>query len=429
MTELVIPTAEVFYPALEPARYKALHGGRGSGKSHFVAGDIIDKCVVNPGYRVVCIREVQKSLKDSAKLLIEDKLKAFKLGTADGFRIYNDSISTPGGGVILFHGMQDHTAESIKSLEGFDMAWVEEAQTMTQHSLKMLRPTIRKPNSELYFSWNPRRKMDAVDILFRQQRPPTDSVVIKANWNDNPWFPAVLEQERLDCLANEPEEYDHVWEGGYATVAKGAYYARFINEARMDGRVTTLTEDPNLIIRLFVDIGGTGAKADNFVIIAAQFRGMRVNVLNHYTVQGQDGASHLAWMREQGYSPDRCKIWLPHDGKTHDKVINISYESMFQNAGYEVEIVPNQGRGAANMRIQEARRVFPSVWFNEETCSDLLEALGYYHEKRCSVRNIGLGPDHDWSSHDADTFGLMCLLHDAGPQRQFKPITFGGWRG
>ena len=143
-TALDIRTAAVFEPLLHPSRYKALWGGRGSGKSHDRAAALIEDSILYPGLRSVCIREVQQSLKESAKRLIEDKLDALKLGTAQGFRVYKDSISTPGGGVIVFQGMQDHTAESIKSLEGFGRAWVEEAQTMSANSLKLLRPTIQR---------------------------------------------------------------------------------------------------------------------------------------------------------------------------------------------------------------------------------------------------------------------------------------------
>lgn len=195
---------------------------------HHVAGE---------GLRWLCVREIQKSLNQSAKHLIEQKLAKFGLGEAEGFRVYNSVIKTPGDGLIDFQGMQDHTADSIKSFEGFHGAWAEEAQTLSNYSLDLLRPTIRWEDaskglkSELWFTWNPRRKTDPVDVLLRGDKP-ADSICVRANWSDNPWFPSVLEQERLDCLAKETEKYDHIWEGGYVTVYSGAYYARHINEAR-----------------------------------------------------------------------------------------------------------------------------------------------------------------------------------------------------
>lgn len=213
---LKIPTAEAFLPLLQPSRYKGAYGGRGSGKSHFFAEKIIDDALYEKGLRIVCIREVQKSLKDSAKRLIEDKLQTLGLGERHGFKVFREVIQTPGDGVILFQGMQDHTAESIKSLEGFGRAWVEEAQTLSERSLQLLRPTIRAEGSELWFSWNPRSKKDPVDAFFRSGTPPTDSITVFANWDSNPWFTSVLEQERLDDLNNlSRAEYDHIWDGAY----------------------------------------------------------------------------------------------------------------------------------------------------------------------------------------------------------------------
>jgi phage terminase large subunit len=187
--ELRIQTAEVFEPLLPPARYKAAYGGRGSGKSHFFAGLLVEDCLLTKGTRAVCIREVQKDLKDSAYLIIKDKLAKHGLGEADGFRVYEDQIRTPGDGLIIFKGMKDYTADSIKSLEGFNRAWVEEAQTLSQTSLNMLTPTIREDGSEIWFSWNPRRRADPVDARFRGAELPTGAAIVRANWSDNPWFP------------------------------------------------------------------------------------------------------------------------------------------------------------------------------------------------------------------------------------------------
>lgn len=424
---LQIEVAPVFEPLLSPARYKGAYGGRGSGKSHFFAEMVVARAI-QPGTRIVCIREVQKSLKESAKRLIEDKLEKHGLGEAQGFRVLRDQIGTPGGGVIIFQGMQDHNAESIKSLESVDVAWIEEAHTLSEISLRLLRPTIRSEGSELWFSWNPRRKNDPVDMMLRQGNAPTNSVVVQANWNNNPWLPDVLLQEKDDCLRDTPEEFAHIWEGDYATVTKGAYYAQRLAEARRDGRITHLAPDPLLAYRVFVDIGGTGARADAFSMWVAQFKGDRINVLDYYEAQGQDLPTHLQWLRDSGYTPDKTGIWLPHDGKTFDRVYAVSYESSLKDAGYDVTVVPNQGKGAAAKRIEEGRRLFPSMWFDAQKCAGGLDALGWYHEKIDPVRQIGLGPEHDWSSHAADSFGLMCIAHEP-PKAKPKPIKFTGWNG
>lgn len=423
--ELVLETPRVFVPLLEPARYKGAWGGRGSAKSHTFAEALIEQCLLEKGTRAVCIREVQQTLKESSKRLIEDKLIAYKIGEADGFKVYNDLLKTPGDGVITFQGMQDHNAESIKSLEGFRIAWVEEAQTLSARSLQLLRPTIRAEGSELWFSWNPRRQTDPVDLMLRGESLPTGAVVVKANWRDNPKFPAVLEAERQDCLRLTPEQYDHIWEGGYATVLAGAYYAKSIAEAKQAGRIGRVSADPLMTRRAFFDIGGTGAKADAVAIWIAQFVGREIRVLDYYEAVGQPLAVHLAWMRERGYDSGQAKarIWLPHDGDTNDTVYDVSYASALRDAGYTVKVVPNQGKGAAKARIEAARRLFPSIWFNQAATQPGIDALGWYHERKDEARNIGLGPEHDWSSHGADAFGLMCVAYEE-PKEKSKPIAY-----
>lgn len=245
--------------------------------------------------------------------------------------------------------------------------------------------------------------------------------------------PSVLEQERRDCLRNTPDQYDHIWEGGYATVLEGAYYAASIAEAKRSGRVGRVSADPLLTIKLVCDIGGTGAKADAFAMVAEQWVGREIRVLNYYEAVGQPLAAHLNWMRSQGYTPERVQIILPHDGASHDKVYDVSYESAFRDAGYDVVVIPNQGKGAAMQRVESTRRMFPSIWFNESTTQGLMDALGWYHEKRDPERNIGLGPEHDWSSNGADAFGLGCVAYEE-PREKRKPVARHvggamGWAG
>ena len=427
MATLQIPTAAVFEPLLAPARYKGAYGGRGSGKSHFFGGLLIEEALAWPGdfgegMKSICIREVQKDLAQSSKALLEAKLNGFGLGERAGFKVYRDVIALPGDGIVTFKGMNDYTAESVKSLEGYDRAWWEEAQTATAHSLNLLRPTIRKPGSQLWFSWNARRKTDPVDVMLRGAELPTGATVIKANWRDNPWFTAELEQERLDCLRMQPDQYDHIWEGGYVTLAEGAYFARQLAQARTDGRIGRIARDDLMTVRAYWDIGGTGAKADACAIWIVQFIGHEVRVLNYYEAVGQPLASHVAWLRANGYENAQCV--LPHDGATHDKVYKVSYESALREAGFSVRVVPNMGAGAANTRIEAVRRLFPQISFNESTTEPGRDALGWYHEKRDEARGIGLGPDHDWASHGADAFGLMAVDHASHAPTAMQPIQY-----
>jgi phage terminase large subunit len=270
---LRIPTAKVFEPLLAPARYKGVFGGRGSGKSHFFGELLVETCQAERGTLAVCIREAQRTLAQSSKRLIESKITS--LGVGSGFKLFNDKIETPGDGLIIFRGLQDHTAESIKSLEGFRIAWIDEAQTLSARSLALLRPTIRTENSELWASWNPRRKSDAIDDFLRARRPP-GAIVINANWRDNPWFPAVLEEERRTDLSLYPDRYEHIWEGDYVRAFEGAYFAQMLAEARAQGRIGKVSADPLLPLRAFIDIGGSGATADAFTMWIVQWVGQEI---------------------------------------------------------------------------------------------------------------------------------------------------------
>lgn len=210
---LTIPIPRAYLPLLADARYKGAFGGRGSGKSHQFAEMLLERCVMRPGTRWMCVREIQLSLKQSVKRLLEDKIKEH--GLTHEFSISNTEITTPGGGIIIFLGLQDHTADSVKSLEGFHGAWVEEAQSLSDLSLELLRPTLREEDSELWFTWNPRSPKDPVDKLLRGGNLPPRSIVINTSWRDNPWFPNVLRDEMLYDRGRDPEKYAHVWLGEY----------------------------------------------------------------------------------------------------------------------------------------------------------------------------------------------------------------------
>lgn len=257
MSVLQIQTPEVFEPLLEPARYKGAWGGRGSGKSHFFAEMLVERCILQPGLRWVCIREVQRSLEQSVKRLIEDKIEALGLGAL--FDVQKFEIHTPGGGIVIFQGMQNHTSESIKSLEGYDGAWVEEAQSLSQRSLDLLRPTIRKPGSEIWFSWNPRKATDPVDAFLRGD-PPPGAVIVNANYRDNPWFPDVLRAEMEWDQRRDPDKFAHVWLGAYLRNSE----ARVFKNWRIE-EIETPTDarfyfggdwgfsvDPTVLIRVFI---------------------------------------------------------------------------------------------------------------------------------------------------------------------------------
>lgn len=255
---LRINTPRVFVPFLQPSRYKGSYGGRGSAKSHFFAELLLDYCISRPGTRAVCVREVQQSLEQSVKRLLEDKIETFKV--QPHFRVMNTHIDTPGEGIIIFQGMSTQTRESIKSLEGYHIAWVEEAQSLSQRSLDLLRPTIRQEGSELWFSWNPRNPTDPVDALLRSKNPPPSSIVIRSMFRDNPWFPDVLRQEMLWDKQTDPEKYAHIWLGEYerhveARVFKNWRVEEFDSPEGVVfyfGGDWGFSEDPTVLVRLFL---------------------------------------------------------------------------------------------------------------------------------------------------------------------------------
>ena len=255
-----IETPRVFAPLLQPARYKGAHGGRGSGKSHFFGEYVIEQHIIDQNDSTVCVREVQKSLDQSVKKLLELKIEAMNAGAY--FDVQDARIkSTQGSGIIIFQGMQNHTADSIKSLEGYKRAWVEEAQSLSQKSLDLLRPTIRLPGSELLFSWNPNEETDPVDALLRGENPPPDAIVVEANYRDNPYLPDVLRAEMEYDRSRDPDKYRHVWLGEYARNSQARVFRNWKVEEFESSTTATyrlgadwgFSVDPSVLVRCWID--------------------------------------------------------------------------------------------------------------------------------------------------------------------------------
>ena len=400
------------------ADIRGAYGGRGSGKTRSFA-----KMAAVQGYIhghagisgiILCARQFMNSLEDSS---LEEVKRAIgdEPWLADYYEIGDKYIKSKDGRISFTFAGLDRNIASIKSKGRLLLCWIDEAEPVTDEAFMTLIPTLREEgtewNAELWITWNPKRKSAAVE-RFRYSTDPLIKIA-ECNWRDNPKFPEKLERDRLRDLEERPDQYEHIWEGAYASTLVGAYYAKHLTQARAEGRIGRVGADPLMSLRAFVDIGGTGQKADAFTIWIAQFIGKEIRVLDYYEAVGQPLATHLAWLRSKGYTGDKLTIWLPHDGNTQDKVFDVSYKSALIDAGYAVEVVPNQGKGAAMARIECARRMFPQMWFNEATTQPGLDAIGFYHEKRDETRNIGLGPEHDWSSHGADSFGLMAIVSDA----------------
>jgi len=262
--ELRIRTPEVFEPLLGESRYKGAWGGRGSGKSHFFAELLIERCLMAKT-DAVCVREIQKSLSQSVKKLLEAKIEA--MGVGSHFDVQQSVIYAANGGRLMFQGMQNHTADSIKSLEGFDIAWVEEAQSLSQRSLDLLRPTIRKAGSELWFSWNPSLDTDPVDALLRGDSPPPGAVVVRANYRDNPWLPEVLRSELEYDQKRDPDKFAHVWLGEYQRNSEARVFRNW--------KIEEFETDPSATFRLGAD---WGFSVDPSVLVRCYIQGRRLFV-------------------------------------------------------------------------------------------------------------------------------------------------------
>jgi phage terminase large subunit len=370
---------------------------------------------------ILCGREFMNSLEDSSLEEVKAAIRS-EPWLAEHYEIGEKFVRTKDRRIAYTFAGLRHNLDSIKSKARIKLAWVDEAEPVSDTAWTKLIPTVREHGSEIWLTWNPERKTSATHMRFREN-PPDGAKIVELNYRDNPWFPDVLEQERLNDLRNRPESYGHIWEGEFVSAIQGAYFAPALMKAKQDNRISSVAGDPLMTTRAYWDIGGTGAKADACAIWIVQFVGTQIRVLNYYEAVGQPLAAHVEWLRSKGYEKAQCV--LPHDGATNDKVFSVSYESALRSAGFDVRVIPNMGTGAANARIEAVRRVFPSVWFNADTTEPGRDALGWYHEKRDEARGIGLGPNHDWASHGADAFGLMAVDYAQQPgNAASQPIQY-----
>lgn len=407
-------------------------GGRGSGKTRSFAL----MCAVY-GYRyggmgekgiILCARQFQNSLVDSSMIEIKRAIEGYEF-LREYYEIGDRYVRSRDGNIeFQFIGL-DRNISSVKSMGRILLCWVDEAEPVTESAWDILLPTLREEgngwHTELWVTWNPLREDAAVEKLFRSAISTSKGRIrgVEVNWRDNPLFPSILNRTRELHLQNNPDTYRHVWEGGYLEHVSGAYYAREMSQCEIDGRICSLKPDPLMMIRCFWDIGGTGAKSDATAIWVAQFVDREIWVLDYYEAQGQPLSEHIGWLHTRGYS--RALMVLPHDGATKDRVYNVSYQSALISAGFQVHIVPNQGAGAVRARIDCVRRMFSRIYFNESTTKAGRKALSWYHEKWDENRRIGLGAEHDWSSHGADAFGLMCIAYEKPVMRKKREAYRG----
>jgi phage terminase large subunit len=405
------------------ADVRGAYGGRGSAKTRtFAKMTAVRAYIWSRAGRegiILCARQFMNSLDESSLEEIKAAIRS-EPWLEDHFEIGEKYVRTKCGRISYKFSGLDRNIDSIKSKARILLCWVDEADPVTDEAWIKLIPTIREEDSELWVTWNPERKNSSAHKRFRISKDPLMKVV-EMNWRDNPWFPDILERRRVADQRERPESYDHIWEGDFVTVMAGAYYATSLSVAKQQGRISKVPQDPLMPIKAFWDLGVRDATA----IWVAQFIGREIRVLDYYEAVNQPLGTHLDWLRRKGYGSAKC--YLPHDGSNPDTVLAIKFEDHIEAAGFETEIIKNQGKSAAMKRVEAARRVFPAIWFNETTTEAGRDALGWYHEKQDEQRNVGLGPEHDWASHGADAFGLMCVAYEAPTQKKLRPVPNNNW--
>jgi phage terminase large subunit len=369
--------------------------------------------------RAVCIREVQNSIKDSVKQLLTDKIRSFALQAS--FEILETEIRGPHGSLIVFKGMQSYNADNIKSLEAYDIAWVEEAQTLSQHSLDLLRPTLRKEGSEIWCSWNPRYKTDPVDMFFRK-KPPAEAVSVFVNWKDNPWFPNVLYKEMLHDFEADPDKAEHIWNGAYGA-GQGAILARWVNKAEREGRINdNVRFDPyGAPVEISSDIGFRDTAS-------WWFWQRKVGGFSLFRYEGDSGLHAPDWckrlseaLEEMGIGRAQLgKIWLPPDAKAETfQSQHTTIEQFISFFGVDkIGIVP----GSSKLdQINAAREVIDRCEFNRTLCEAGLDGLSSWEYKWIEEGNVfSRVPVHNHASHPSDAYSYGCQVMQGLPVPEVK---------
>ena len=401
----------------QPKRYKVLYGGRGGGKSWAVARALLVQAAKEP-IRVLCTREVQKSIKDSVHRLLSDQIAAMGLG---GFyEVLETEIRGKNGSVFLFAGLLQHTIDSIKSFEGVDRVWVEEAHSVSKKSWDVLIPTIRKPGSEIWATFNPQLDTDEVYARFvKAERE--DCTALKVNYSENPWFPQVLEDERLHAKrTKKPAEYAYIWEGECLPAVEGAIYFDEVSAAEAEGRIRDVPHDPLLKVHAIWDLGWN----DSMSIILAQRSASEIRVIDYIEDSHRtlgDYAQDLNAMKFQ-WGTD----WLPHDGYSKDFKTGKSAQEILTAMGRNVPSSLDQvPRMDVEGGIKAARLVFPRIYFDKTKAARLIECLKRYRRHINQTTNEPGQPLHDEYSHGADAFRYLCVVSDQMTNATgSKPIVY-----
>ncbi len=403
--DAILPKA--FKPLFQPFRYKALFGGRGAAKTRTIATVLVANAY-NHHEVILCAREIQESLKDSSKKVIENAIQ--KMGLGGHFRSTADEIRGPHDSLFLFDGLQGHTVDTLKSKEGITKCWIEEAHSITHNSLKILIPTIREKGSEIWASWNPDSEHDAIDQMFRGPHPPGNAFIRQVSWRDNPFFKNTeLPEEMIRDWKVNPDEAAWIWEGAYRPAPQGSYYGSLLSTALKDGRIGWVPHDPALEVHAAFDLG----KGQHFVVWFCQWVGRECRWIDYLEGNQEAADEGLSWyarkMREKPYT--YAPLLLPHDGAVTQYILGKSAQDVFEGLKFKVDIVPEIG---VNNGMQALKRLIPMSWFDSEKCSTGLKWLRM-HRENVHERGHSLGPYKDKSIHCADSARYMAVAYEAPP--------------
>jgi phage terminase large subunit len=358
-------------------------------------------------HRILCAREFQNSISQSVHKLLSDQI--VDLGLTGFYEITQTAIRGANGTEFAFVGLKNNP-HNIKSYEGCTIVWVEEAQAVTARSWEILIPTIRAKDSEIWITMNPELESDATYQRFIHN-PPENCITQKVNWSDNPWFPEVLDMERRTLQARDPEAYNTVWEGLCRQTVDGAVFAREMQSAELEGRITKVRYDPTKPVHAVFDLGW----ADSTSIWFVQFIAQEIRLIRYVEDNQQTISHYLGLMQTFGYVYDT--LWLPHDAQNKTLAAQgRSIEEIVRNSGFKTKIIP---RTPIVDSINAARTIFRNCYFDRDNCYDGLQCLRHYrYEVDPETKAFSKNPLHDQYSHGADAFRMIALgVQETRPRR------------
>ena len=407
----------------EPYRYKIAYGGRGGAKSWGFARALLIMGAEKP-LRVLCAREVQKSIKDSVHKLLSDQVDALKLDS--DYKVNQNEIRGKYGTQFIFTGLSDQTSDSIKSFEGIDVVWVEEAHKVSRRSWDILLPTIRKESSEIWISLNPELDTDETYVRF-VENPPSGAKAVFMSWRDNPWFPEVLNKERQEFLKmvglglRTQDDYDNIWEGKCRAAVEGAIYAQEIAQLRHDRRYCRIKYDPTLPVHCVWDLGWN----DAMVVGMWQRSPQGLMLIDSLIVSHTKYSDIVASLVGRGYRWGHD--FLPHDGKHKNPQTGESAEVLLRRLGRDVRIVPDVGIEAG---IKAVRQSFARLWIDNETGDNkkVIDGLKRYKRVINLTTNEPGSPLHDDASHPADMVRYAVISADEMSATKIITDPYSGFR-